>query len=262
MDSKLEKMARTGYVAKAAVYAITGVLTFMAAFGMGGQKTGKMQALEFLEKQAYGNVLLALIGIGLLCYSTWRFIQSIKDPENIGDDKEGKGKRVAYFISAVIYLGLAALTFLKLINAGSTGGGGSSSGGSGMLTGTLGVVVFAIIGAGLIVASIAQFKKAFSKDFLQDFDYQSISDEKKRKTIKNTGYLGLIARGVIFGILAFIFIRGAVASNTSNLKGTTDAFSFLQESNYGSWLMGIVAAGLVCYAIYVVMLARYRKFKA
>ena len=257
MDSKLKKMARAGYVAKATVYGIMGILTFMAAFNMGGQKSGKLQIIEFLEKQPFGNALLVLIGLGLLCYAAWRFIQSLSDPENIGDDKKGKGKRVAFFISAVLYLGLSVYAFMALINAGSSGG---SSGGG--LTGTLGVVVFAVIGGGLAVASFFQFKKAKTKEFLQDFGYDSISDEKKRKTIKNTGYLGLIARGVIFGILAFIFIKGALASNTSNMKGTTDAFSFLQESQYGSWLMGVVAAGFVCYSIYVYMLARYRKFKA
>lgn len=257
MDSKLKKMARVGYVAKATVYGITGILTFMAAFNMGGQKSSKLQIIEFLEKQPFGNALLILIGLGLLCYAAWRFIQSLSDPENIGDDKKGKGKRVAYFISAVIYLGLSVYAFMTLIKAGSSGG---SSGGG--LTGTLGVVVFAVIGAGLAIAGIFQFKKAKTKEFLQDFGYDSISDEKKRKTIKNTGYLGLIARGIIFGVLAYIFIRGALASNTSNMKSTTDAFSFLQESQYGSWLMGIVAAGFVCYSIYVFMLARYRKFKA
>tara|TARA_R100000789_G_scaffold71298_1_gene67050 strand:+ start:211 stop:984 length:774 start_codon:yes stop_codon:yes gene_type:complete len=257
MDSKLKKMARVGYVAKATVYGITGILTFMAAFNMGGQKSSKLQIIEFLEKQSFGNALLVLIGLGLLCYAAWRFIQSLRDPENIGDDKKGKGKRVAYFISAVIYLGLSVYAFMTLINAGSSSG---SSGGG--LTGTLGVVVFAVIGAGLAIAGIFQFKKAKTKEFLQDFGYDSISDEKKRKTIKNTGYLGLIARGIIFAVLAYIFLRGALASNTSNMKGTTDAFSFLQESQYGSWLMGVVAAGFVCYSIYVFMLARYRKFKA
>jgi uncharacterized membrane protein YidH (DUF202 family) len=234
-----------------------GILTFLAAFNMGGQKSSNLQVISFLEKQAFGNVLLILIGLGLLCYSAWRFIQSIQDPENIGDDKKGKGKRVAYFISAVLYLGLAVYAFMKLINAGSSGGGSG-----GLLTGTLGVVVFAGIGIGLIIASFFQFKKAKTKEFLQDFGYDSISDEKKRKTIKNSGYLGLIARGIIFGVLAYIFIRAAIASNTSNMKGTTDAFSFLQESQYGSWLMGLVAAGFVCYSIYVFMLAKYRKFKA
>ncbi len=257
MDSKLKKMARVGYTAKATVYGIMGILTFLAAFNMGGQKSSNLQVIEFLEKQPFGNALLVLIGLGLLCYSAWRFIQAIQDPENIGDDKEGKGKRVAYFISALLYLGLAVFAFMQLINAGSSGGG---SGGG--LTGTLGVIVFAIIALGLIVASIFQFKKAKTKEFLQDFGFDSITDEKKRKTIKNTGYLGLIARGIIFGVLAYIFIRGAIESRTSDMKGTTDAFSFLQESQYGSWLMGLVAAGLVCYSIYVFMLAKYREFKA
>ncbi|PKD16074.1 hypothetical protein APR41_09780 [Salegentibacter salinarum] len=258
MDSKLKKIARVGYVAKATVYGIMGILTFLAAFNMGGQKSSNLQVIEFLQKQAFGNALLVLIGLGLLCYSAWRFIQSIQDPENIGDDKKGKGKRVAYFISAVLYLGLAVYAFMKLINAGSSSGGGSGGG----LTGTLGVVVFSIIGVGLVVASIAQFNKAKTKKFLDDFGYNSITDEKKRKTVKNTGYLGLIARGIIFGVLAYIFIRAAVESNTSDMKGTADAFSFLQDSPYGSWLMGLVAAGLVCYSIYVFMLAKYRKFKA
>ena len=89
MDSNLKKMARAGYVAKATVYGIMGVLTFMAAFNMGGQKSSNLQVIEFLEKQPFGNALLVLIGLGLLCYSAWRFIQAIKDPENIGEDKEG-----------------------------------------------------------------------------------------------------------------------------------------------------------------------------
>ncbi|MFZ0490033.1 MAG: DUF1206 domain-containing protein, partial [Salegentibacter sp.] len=100
------------------------------------------------------------------------------------------------------------------------------------------------------------------EEFLKKFDYESISEEKKRKIIKNTGYLGLIARGIIFGILSYFFVRAAVRSNTTDLKSTTDAFSFLQQSPAGSWLMGLVAAGFGCYAIYVFMMARYRKFQA
>ena len=258
MDPILKNVARVGYVSKASAYGITGVLTFLAAFNMGGQKSSKLQIIEFLEKQPFGNALLILIGLGLLCYSVWRFIQAIKDPENIGDNKKAKAKRLAYFISAVLYLGLSVYAFMTLLNAASSGSGNSGTG----LSGTAGVIVFAVIGIGLAIAGIFQFKKAKTKEFLQDFGYDSISDEKKRKTIKNTGYLGLIARGIIFFILAYIFVKAALASNTSNMKGTTDAFSFLQKSQYGSWLMGIVAAGFVCYSIYVFMLARYRKFKA
>lgn len=261
MDSKLEKMARTGYAAKAVVYGVMGVLTFMAAFNLGGQTTGQLQVIEFLEKQTFGNILLILISIGLLAYAAWRFIQSLKDPENIGSDTKGKGKRVAYFISGLIYLGLAVFAIMSLINAGSSGGGSQNGFLNSALTGQSGVIIFGIIGVGLIITSIFQFKKAFSKDFLEQFGYDSIPDEKRRKTIKNTGYLGIIARGIIFGVMAFIFLKAAAESNTSDIKSTTDAFQFLRESPMGSWLMGIVAAGFVCFAIYTFMVAKYRQFK-
>ena len=47
MDSKLKKMARVGYTAKATVYGIMGILTFLAAFNMGGQKSSTLQVIEF-----------------------------------------------------------------------------------------------------------------------------------------------------------------------------------------------------------------------
>ncbi|MCM4157368.1 DUF1206 domain-containing protein [Gramella sp. AN32] len=257
MNSKIEKMARTGYVAKGVVYGITGVLTFMAAFNLGGKTTGKTEVMEFLEKQSFGNVLMALVVIGLLCYVGWRLIQAFKDPENIGNDNKGKVKRVGFFISAIVYLGLAIYGIKKLINAGT---GGSSSQNFEFLSGNFGVFVFAVVGLCLLGVSIAKFKKVYSKKFLEKFDLKSISEKKRRKVIKNTGYLGIISRGIIFAILAYFFLRAAYTSNTSDIQTTTDAFSFLRNSSYGAYLMGIVAAGFVCYAIFMFAMAKYRKF--
>ena len=83
MDKKLKNIARTGLVAKGIIYAIIGILTFLAAFNLGGQKTGKLQVLDFLEKQAFGKILLIIIALGLMCYAFWRLTQAVKDPENI-----------------------------------------------------------------------------------------------------------------------------------------------------------------------------------
>lgn len=100
MNSKIKKMARAGYVAKGVVYGVTGLLTFMAAFNMGGTKTGQKGVFKFLEDQPFGNAILILMAIGLVCYSGWRFYQSIKDPENIGSHDKGKIKRIGFFLSA------------------------------------------------------------------------------------------------------------------------------------------------------------------
>lgn len=257
MNSKIKKMARAGYVAKGVVYGVTGLLTFMAAFNMGGTKTGQKGVFKFLEDQPFGNAILILMAIGLVCYSGWRFYQSIKDPENIGSHDKGKIKRIGFFISGLIYLGYAVYAIITLINAGTSGGGKTFS----FLSGNFGIFVFAVIGLSLVGVCIFQIKKATSGKFLQKFHYKSITEEKRRKVIKNTGYLGIISRAVIFGVMAFVFLRAAYRSNTNDIKTTADAFSFLQDSAYGAWLMGLVAAGLVLYGIFMFMTAKYRRFQ-
>lgn len=261
MDKKIKKTARTGFVAKGVVYGITGVLTFMAAFNMGGQKTGRLQVLEFLDKQTFGNVLLILMGIGLVAYAIWRFVQSIKDPENIGTDTKGKAKRVAFFISGIIYLGLAVLAILRVVKSGGSGSSGSQAQNSSFLASETGLILIGIAGAGIVIAGIFQFIKAYKNDYTKKFDLTSLSEEKKRKSIKNTAKFGLSARGVIFLIIGYFALKASFSSDPSKIKTTTDAFSFIQDSSYGAWLMGLVAAGLVAYAIYMFLMAKYRRFQ-
>lgn len=263
MNDTIKKVARTGFVAKGTVYAITGILTFMAAFDMGGQKTGRLQVLEFLDKQTFGNVLLILMGIGLASYAAWRFIQSTKDPENIGDDTKGKAKRAAFFISGIIYLGLGVLAVMRVFGSrgsgsGSTGGGSAQN--SSFLASETGLLLIGAVGAGIAIAGIFQFVKAYRNDYTKKFDLSSLGEEKRRKSIKNTAKLGLSARGVIFLIIGFFALQAAINSNPDQIKTTREAFSFIQESSYGAWLLGLVAAGLVAYAIYMFLMAKYRRF--
>lgn len=261
MDKNIKTMARTGFVAKGIVYGIIGVLTFKAAFDMGGQKAGQMQVLEFLEKQTFGNILLILMALGLASYAAWRFIQAVKDPENIGNDKKGKAKRTGFFFSGLLYLGIAVLAALKAFGSskGSSGSSGSTQQSS-FLASETGLWILGIIGAGIIIAGIFQFVKAYKNDYYKKLGLASLGDEKKRESIKKTAEFGLSARGVILLIIGFFAIKAAVNSNPSEIKTTQEAFSFIQESAYGPWLMGLVAAGLVAYAIYMFLVAKYRRF--
>ncbi|MHA6281312.1 DUF1206 domain-containing protein [Salinimicrobium sp. CAU 1759] len=263
IDKKIKTMARAGFIAKGVVYGIIGVLTFKAAFDMGGQKAGQMQVLEFLEKQTFGNILLVLMALGLACYAAWRFIQSIKDPENIGDDKKGTAKRIGFFCSGLLYLGFGVLAAIKAF--GSTGGSSGSSGSaqkSSFLASETGLWIIGIVGVGIIIAGIFQFVKAYKNDYYKKLGLAALNDQKKRESVKKTAEFGLSARGVILVIIGFFAVKAAVNSNPSEIKTTQEAFAFLQDSSYGPWLMGIVAAGLVAYAVYMFLMAKYRRFHA
>ena len=259
MDSKIKTMARTGFVAKGVVYGIIGILTFKAAFDMGGQKAGQLQVLEFLQKQTFGNILLILMALGLACYAAWRFVQAIKDPEHIGDDKKGTAKRIAFFCSGLLYLGLGVLAALKGFGSGSGSSGSAQK--SSFLASETGLWIIGIVGAGIIIAGFFQFVKAYKNDYYKKFGLASLDEEKKRESIKKTAKFGLSARGVILLIIGFFAVKAAVNSNPSNIKTTQEAFAFIQESAYGPWLMALVAAGLVAYAIYMFLMAKYRRFQ-
>lgn len=263
MDNNTKKLARTGFVAKGVVYGIIGVLTFKAAFDMGGQKAGQMQVLEFLEKQTFGNILLILMALGLACYATWRFIQAVKDPENIGDDSKAKAKRAGFFCSGLLYLGIGVMAALKAFGSGSggSGSGSESAQNSSFLASDTGLWIIGIVGAGIVIAGIFQFVKAYKNDYQKKFDLSSLNDQKKRESVEKTAKFGLSARGVILLIIGYFAIQAALDSNPSEIKTTQEAFSFIQESDYGPWLMGLVAAGLIAYAIYMFLMAKYRKFQ-
>ncbi len=87
-------------------------------------------------------------------------------------------------------------------------------------------------------------------------------EHKVREMIKHVGKVGLIARGVVVGIIGYLFLRAAIESNASKAGGTEGAFSFIQDSSYGSILLGIVAIGLACYGAYMLVKARYKALPA
>lgn len=263
MNSTVEKMARTGYVAKGVVYTIVGILTFLAAFNLGGQKAGQVQVLEFLEKQTFGNILLILLSIGLISYSAWRFTQAVSDPEGIGKDKKAIGQRVAFFISGISYLGLAVIGIMQVIKTGGSSGSGNSPGEeekTAFLASETGLTVLGIAGIIIMGRGIYQFLRIYKNNFNKKFKTEAFRDEKRRKIIENAAYMGLTSRGVLFLIVGYFALQAALDSDPSQTKNTAEVFSFIEQKAYGPWLLGIVAAGLIGYGIYTFMMAKYRQF--
>lgn len=262
MDNNLKTIARIGYAAKGTVYGLTGLLTFLAAFDLGAEKTDQLRVLKFLDEQIFGNILLGILGAGLFCYSFWRFIQSISDPENIGTDKKAKIKRTAFFISGCIYFGLAVVSFYRVFSTGGArGGSGNSMQQSPWLSTDVGLIIMGAVGLAFVGTGIYQFVRIYKKDFFKKFQLKQMKDEKKKKLITNTAYMGMSARGILFLIIGYFALRAAFTTNPSEIKTTMEAFSFLQETSHGPWLLGVVAAGLVAYAIYMFLMTRYRQFK-
>lgn len=262
MNQNFKKLAVLGYISKGIVYALIGLLALFSAFNMGGQKAGKLAVIDYLENKPFGNVLVFILGIGLICYSIWRIFESLKDPEKIGNDTKGVIKRIGFFISGCIYSIIGLIAIIDALNLISLFKSDSDSTNS-VLTGTTGALIFMVISIGLLGKGIYQFVKVYKGNFLHKFYLKSITTMAKRKYIQRIGYAGLISRGLVTIIISYFFITTGLTLNgasSNNVKGTAEAFSFIQEQAFGKWLLGTVAIGMVCYGIFMFTKAAYRKF--
>ena len=82
MTNKREYFAKFGIATKGIIYLLIGGLSAMTTLGLGGKETGSLGAFKYLAKQVYGQVILAIIAIGLTGYVFWRLYQTFIDKEN------------------------------------------------------------------------------------------------------------------------------------------------------------------------------------
>jgi hypothetical protein len=249
----LERLARAGYLTKGIVYALVGVLAAQAALGAGGATTDTEGALQRIVTEPFGRVLLGLV----------TFAQAVLDPENKGDDAGGLAKRAGSLVSGIAYGGLA-LTAGRLA-LGTGGGGGGSSGPedlSARLMGwPLGVWLVGLIGLLVIGFGLQQLYKGYQALFRDKLKHGEMSASELIWTVR-AGRLGLAARGIVFGIIGMFLVRAALSANPEQARGLGEALATLARQPLGPLLLGTVALGLVAYGIYMVLLARYRRFPA
>ena len=252
MSNKREKIARVGIATKGVVYTIIGVLTAMTAFGQGGKKTGKSGVLDFLSNQSFGQVLLVIIGIGLLAYALFRFYQAfVNSGEN---DDSGFFKRAGYFISGIIYGYFAYASFTMV-----GGSGGNSQSRESLISRVLGwsggEIIIAVVGLILLIKGIREIYKAYSGDYKDRLQNAGLG-QKAQDLMLKAGRIGYTARGIVIGVIAYLTLKAAFTGDAGSAGGSKDAFSYVQNE-FGSIVMGILALGVAAYGIFQFIKAKY-----
>jgi Domain of Unknown Function (DUF1206) len=252
-------LARTGLTAKGVSYALVGGLAIGVAIGVGGATTSREGALHRLAGAGFGSVLLVLLGIGLAAYAAWRFVQAIVCQEDEG--WKTWGKRAGYAARGAVYAALAwsAVRFVL-------GAGGSESQtkkahkttaevlswpGGRWLVGAAGVV--------FVGAALWNLYRGLSKKFEDKWVARTGAAQTWGG---RAGVAGHAARFVVFGLIGWFAIKAAYGYDPQDAVGLDGALQRLANESYGQLLLGVTAAGLVAYAIYCFVDARYRDVSA
>ena len=254
----IRRFGRFGYMAKGVVYGMIGVLAALAAFGPGGDTTGTSGALQSIAEMPFGEVLLWVIGIGLIGYIVWDFIKAIKDPENEGTDAKGLIKRTGYFISGIIYANLAFGAIKLASHTGNAGGGDSERTMSAkLMEHPFGVWLVGLVGAIIIGYGLYELFSGVKEKFMEKFKTYEMN-AKERKLARISGKVGLIARGVVLTMVGFFFIKTAYTHDANHSTGLGGALDEMASQPFGQFLLAMVAVGLILYGIYQIIRGRYQ----
>ncbi|NJL37134.1 MAG: DUF1206 domain-containing protein [Leptolyngbyaceae cyanobacterium SM1_4_3] len=261
----IERFARFGFASKGVVYAVIGILAAQAAFTAGGETTDPQGALQSIVVQPFGQILLALIAIGLAGYVLWRLLQAVLDPEGIGSDVKGIAQRLGYATSGLIYAGLSfsAIKLAAGAAAGSSDGGDSSAQDwtARILSQPFGQWLVGLGGAFVIGLGFYFFYEAFSAKFCKELKIREMS-QAERKAATWFGRVGITSRGIVYTIIGIFLMVAARQSNPEQARGVGGALGALAQQPYGPWLLGIVALGLILYGAYMGLYAKYRRISA
>jgi hypothetical protein len=251
-----ELLSRAGFVARGLIYAIIGVLALKLALGQGGKLTDQSGALHTVAKQPFGEFLLTLLAIGLGGYSLWRLVRAA-----IGHGPEGSDtgfERLAALASGIAYGAFCAIAVGILLGAGGGSSGSTEKATAGVFGWPAGTWIVGIAGGVMIGVALYQGYRGITKKFLHDSKVEEMGPSV-RKWISRLGTVGHLARMVVFGLVGVFLIKAAIDFNPSKAVGLDGALAKIVHRSYGPFLLGVVAAGLIAFALYSLSDARYRK---
>jgi hypothetical protein len=255
-------LARGGLVAKGVSFGIVGALSIGVAVGHGGKTTSRQGALQTLAQHSWGTVLLVLLAFGFAGYASWRFVQAFAEHQDDGGEKGALkkwGARAGYIGRGLIYAGLTYTTAKILI-----GSGGQQSQNEKAHKTTAAVLdwpggrwIVGIAGLFIIGAGLWNFYRGITKKF-EDKWRTSEMAELERTWGARAGVAGHLARGVVFSLIGVFVAKAAIDYDPKNAIGLDGALQKLADASYGPYLLGLTAAGLLCYGLFCLVDARYR----
>jgi hypothetical protein len=186
MSKTMTMLARLGYAVKGVVYLIIGVLAAELAAGRGGAATDQRGALQTIYDQPLGKFLLIVVGIGLVGFALWSFIQAIYDTEGKGRDAKGIIGRIGYAATGLGYLLLAVGAFQLVMGSGSAGKSSTTSTQdwtASLLKLPFGVALVILIGLVILAIACYLYVKAWTANFQRRLNLEGLSAQVRKGMI-------------------------------------------------------------------------------
>jgi hypothetical protein len=249
-------LARPGLIARGVVYGVIGVLAIKVAVGSAGTAPNQQGALQAIARQPFGKLLLIALAVGLAGYAGWRLVRAATGRG--AEERDSGLKRLAAAGSALAY-GALFVVAVKVLAASASGSSSNpSEATAGVMGWSGGPVIVGLAGTVLIGVGLYQGYRALARKFLDEANTDQMSRQVKR-AYEVLGIFGHLARMVVFGLTGYGLLGAAIEFDPHKAVGLDGALRELADHSYGPLLLGIVAAGLIGFALFSTAEARFRR---
>jgi hypothetical protein len=244
--------ARFGYIAKGVTYVLMAFFAGHAALG-NGRAANTQRAMGSLDGAFIGHVVLLAIACGLASYALWRFYTAFADPEN-----DTWTKRISSIFIGLVNAGLAwQAALLAITRRGGSNADQAVQWSAVVMRYPAGIYATGIAGLCFAAYGLRQIYRGIISKLDDQMRWHKMDHAPRRSAIIACR-IGIAARGFVFVLIGFFLVRAARTADPSQARDFGDSLMELQDQPYGRWLLFIVAAGLLAYAVYEFIRARYR----
>lgn len=255
-------MGHIGYVAEGVLYLLIGGFALFAAVAPHRKPSGSGDIMTKLGHARSGDVLLALVAIGLAAFVFWQLLVAIRDPEHRAERTTLRRRvtRLGHLFNGVLQSVLVVDAVWSLLGLGAAESDQHAQARwtARVMALPAGRYAVGMVGIGIALFGLYQFYRAVTHSKTDTVD---LSRTRLRLPIIALSAYGFSARGVLFGLLGGYLIYSAWRHDARYSSGIAGALGSLKQNlPIGAALLAAVAAGLTSYGLSLIIKERYRRF--
>jgi len=261
----LRAVSRLGLVCRGTVYLLVGYLALrlaLATHGRGGAPASSAGAVQAVTEPAWGRVLLVLLVAGLGAYALTQLVEAAFRPARATGTMGRWRQRAVSSWGFLVYSVFCVSTARLLAETPPKQTAQSEQRQDVGMTAALlrsgwGRLLIVLVGILVVAGGLEAGRRAVRLNFRERFTVEHMSRALAIIT-RALGAFGCAARAVVFVLVGVFLVKAAVLSSAKQTKGLDAIFRSVAGAAYGSWLLGLLASGILCYGLYCLVEARYR----
>lgn len=257
----LELASRVGYAARGVVYLGLGVIVLLAAIDLTPTARGAKAMLAAWAQWPTGLVLIAAMACGLVGFSAWRVLQAIFDADRHGTSPKAWAVRLGQGVSGVIYGTLALWAFELLDQFEDVGEAdeeqNADSAAAAIMALPHGDLLLLIAGLALLGVAAGNVIQGACQDFAKRLG----CDDRVSRWLVPLARLGYGARGLATLPMGLFLIKAGLDAQSSDARSWGGALQAVEQQPFGSWVLGLVAVGLIAFGLFGFVEAILRRIR-